>query len=109
MDVKTPSEFFGYVLPKKFDPSRAKGIDAIVQMNISGPSGGDWAVTLDDGKLDVSKGRSINPTITVRIADSDFVELVNGRMSGSKAFMMGKLKLEGDFSMALRLLQSGLF
>ena len=35
MDVKTPKEFFEKILPAKFDPNKAAGIDAIVQLNIS--------------------------------------------------------------------------
>ncbi len=33
MDVKTPKEFFEKVLPAKFDPNKATGIDAVVQLN----------------------------------------------------------------------------
>jgi putative sterol carrier protein len=108
MDVKTPSEFFDKVLPEKFDPSKAKGFDAVIQMNISGASGGEWTVTLEDGRLNVSKSRSDHPTMAISMSDSDFVDLVNGEMSGQRAFMSGKLKFEGDFSVALRLLQSGI-
>jgi putative sterol carrier protein len=108
MDLKTPAEFFEEVLPRKFDASKAEGFDATVQMNITGQSGGQWAITVKNGNLAVRKGSEQNPTMTITMADLDFVDLINGKISGEKAFMSGKLKLDGDFSVALKLMQSGL-
>lgn len=109
MEAKTPAEFFEKVLPKKFDASKAESLDATVQMNITGPEGGQWAITVKNRNLAVRKGSEEKPTMTITMADLDFVDLINGKMSGEKAFMSGKLKFDGDFSVALKLLQSGLF
>jgi len=53
MEVKTPKEFFEKVLPAKFDPNKATGIDAVVQLNISGDNGGDWYLIIKDKKLEI--------------------------------------------------------
>lgn len=108
MEAKTPAEFFDKVLPKGFDSSKAEGFDATVQMNITGSKGGEWTVTIKDGKLEVKKGTFSNPSMTVIVADSDFLDLVNGKISGERAFMSGRLKFEGSLSVALKILQSGL-
>jgi len=108
MGVKTSGEFFDKVLPERFDPSKAKGFDATAQMNITGSKGGEWAITIKNGKLEIKKGRISNPSMIVTMADSDFLDLINGKISGEGAFMSGKLKFEGNLSVALKILQSGL-
>jgi putative sterol carrier protein len=108
VEVKTPTEFFEEKLPTKFNPSKVRGLNAIIQMNITGSEGGQWAITIKNESFSVLKGSDRNPTMIITVADKDFVDLINGKMSGERAFMSGKLKFDGDFSVALRLLQSGL-
>ena len=57
MDVSTPKEFIEKVLPEKFDPDKASDLTAVVQFKISGKDGGDWYMTIKDGKLEVSEGQ----------------------------------------------------
>jgi putative sterol carrier protein len=35
--------------------------------------------------------------------DIDYVSMANGKLSGERAFMMGKLKFKGSLAMALKL------
>ena len=35
MEAKTPKEFFEEILPKKFKPDKAMGVDITVQVNIT--------------------------------------------------------------------------
>ena len=108
LQVKTPREFFDKVLPAKFDPTKVAGFEAVVQMNITGPDGGDWIVTVRDKKLNVSEGIDPSPTITVKMSDIDYVDLVNGKLSGMKAFMSGKLEFKGSIATGLRLMDMGI-
>jgi len=103
MDVKTPKEFFEKVLPAKFDPNKAAGIDAVVQLNITGDNGGDWYLTIKDKKLDVKTGNHQNPTISVKMKDTDYVDMLNGKMTGDKAYMTGKLRFKGNISVGMKL------
>ena len=107
MDVKTPSDFFEKVLPSKFDPNKVAGFEAVIQMSISGPSGGDWVVTVKDCKLDVKQGQHPSPSITIMMTDTDYVDMINGKLSGERAFMTGKLKLKGSIAVALKLRDIG--
>jgi putative sterol carrier protein len=108
LQVKTPREFFDKVLPAKFDPTKVTGFEAVVQMNIMGPDGGDWIVTVKDQKLNVSEGIDLSPTITVKMSDIDYVDLINGKLSGVKAFMSGKLEFKGSIATGLRLMDMGI-
>ena len=103
MDVKTPKEFFEKVLPAKFDPSKAAGIDAVVQLNITGDNGGDWYLIIKDKKLEVKTGIYQNPVISVKMKDADYIDMINGKMTGDKAYMTGKLRFKGNISVGMKL------
>ncbi len=107
MEAKTPEEFFDDILPQRFKPQKAKDIEVTVQVNISGPKGGDWTVEIREQKLAVCKGNPSLPKITLGVSDSDFLDLVNDKISAQKAFFTGKLKLKGDLMLALKLRDAG--
>jgi putative sterol carrier protein len=107
MEAKTPREFFEKVLPNRFNPSKAKDVDVTVQINIMDPNGGEWIVTIKDQKLEVKEGTHPSPTLVINMAETDYMDMVNGKMSGEKAFMTGKLQFKGNIALALRLREVG--
>lgn len=107
MKAKTPKEFFENVLPSRFKPDKAAGIDVTVQINIMGPNSGDWIVTIKNQQLKVEEGTHPSPTLTLEMAEADYMDLVNGKMSGEKAFLTGKLRFKGDIALALKLRETG--
>jgi putative sterol carrier protein len=40
---------------------------------------------------------------TIKVAMADFLDIVSGKQNPQMAFMMGKLKVDGDMSVALQL------
>ena len=107
MEAKTPKEFFEKVLPNRFNPNKTKGVDVTVQINIMDPNGGEWIVTIKDQKLEVKEGTHPSPTLVIEMAETDYMDLVNGKLSGEKAFMTGKLHFKGNIALALRLREVG--
>jgi putative sterol carrier protein len=107
MEAKTPKEFFNEVLPCRFNPDKAKGIDVTVQVNLAGPNGGDWAVTIKDQKIEAKNGIQPSPKLTIGMTDADFMDLVNDKLSAQKAFFTGKIKFKGDIALALKLRDAG--
>ena len=108
MEVSTPKEFLDKVLPAKFDPEKAAGLTAVVQFKITGDNGGDWVLTIRDQKLEIQDGTVEGPNMTLIMKDKDYVDLVNGKLSGQKAFMTGKLKFKGDMNLGMKLQKLGL-
>ncbi|MCJ7767110.1 SCP2 sterol-binding domain-containing protein [Candidatus Bathyarchaeota archaeon] len=108
MEVRTPREFFEKVLPARFSPEKVKDVEAIVQMDIKGPNGGKWTITIKDQKMAVKDGVHPSPTMGIRMADSDFVDVVNGKLSGIEALMAGKLEFDGSIGAGMKLLNTGL-
>jgi len=79
-----------------FNLAAAKGVDIVFQYVISGPQGGSWKITVQDGTCKVEEGTAEKPTTTIKMVDEDFIQLITGKLDGMKAFSSGKLKVEGD-------------
>jgi len=94
-------------LPSKFDPNKSAGVEAVIQMDITGPQGGDWAVTIKDQKIEIKEATLPSPSIAVKIADADFVDVINGKTSAISAFMAGKIQFKGNLTLGMRLMDMG--
>ena len=107
MEVKTPKEFFDTVLPIRFKPEKACGINVTAQVNLTGPHGGDWTVIIREHKIEIRNGNHVSPKLTIGMTDEDFLDLVNDKLSTQKAFFTGKIKFKGDIALALKLRDAG--
>ncbi len=107
MSIDTPKEFFENALPKRFNAAKAAGVNVTVQVNISGSNGGDWCVTIRNQAISIKEGIGSTPTLVLGMAEKDFLDLVNRKMSAEKAFFSGKIRFKGDISLALKLREAG--
>ncbi len=107
MEAKTPRDFFDNILPTRFKPEKAAGIDVVAQVSIIGPNGGDWVVIIKDQKLEITEGVHQSPKLTVTMKEKDYLDVINGKISGERAFFSGKLQVKGDIILALRLKDAG--
>jgi len=109
LEAKTPRDFFERILPSRFKPDKAVDVDITVQINVTSPKEGDWVVTIRKQKLIITEGKHPSPTLILKMKEADFLDLVNGRITGEKAFFMGKLKVKGNIPLALKLRETGFF
>jgi putative sterol carrier protein len=107
MDSSTPQEFFEKALPQRFKPEKAVGINVVTQINVTGINGGNWSVTIKDQKLYVKEGTDQSATLTLKMNDNDFLDLVNGKLSAEKAFFTGRVQFKGNIALALKLRDAG--
>jgi len=89
----------------KANPDKVKGMNATYQFDLTGDGGGERWVKLADGTGEMGQGQAENPNITITMAASDFLDLVDGKLDGTMAFMSGKLKVKGDMGLAMKLQQ----
>lgn len=108
MVAKTPKQFLEEVLPTKFKPEKAANFNVVVQLNLTGPNGGNWTIFLKDQKLKVYEGTYPEPDLTLTVVDSVFMDLVNGKIGTTEAFFNGKIQFNGSLSLALKLKDAGL-
>jgi len=107
MEAATPRDFFEKTLPKRFNASKAAGVDVIIQISITGTNGGNWIVTIKEQKLDVKEGIHPSPSLSLKMTENDYLDLVNHRISAEKAFFTGKVHFKGDIALALKLRETG--
>jgi hypothetical protein len=107
MAVATVKDVFDHHIPAKFQakPDVVQKIGAIYQFNISGPGGGSWSVDCTQPGGRIAPGTSGGAKCTVAATDADFLAIVNGKLNPQMAFMSGKLKVQGDMGLAMKLQQ----
>jgi 3-hydroxy-3-methylglutaryl CoA synthase/NAD(P)-dependent dehydrogenase (short-subunit alcohol dehydrogenase family)/putative sterol carrier protein len=91
-------------MPERFKADAAAGVDVVFQFNISGAGGGDWYCVIRDRQCTIATGVHDRPVCTLRMADTDFLAMMDGTLPAMQAFTSGKLKISGDI-MKSQLLQ----
>ena len=100
----TPSEFFASKNAKlKEDGAKLASINSIYQFSLTGDGGGDWVIELTDAVQEVREGTDDNAKCTIKMSAEDFLGLIAGKLNAQMAFMTGKLQVEGDMGLALKL------
>jgi putative sterol carrier protein len=88
-----------------FIPEKAAGIDATIQLKLTGDQPGEYYMTIKDSKCTVSQGQASSPRLTATADRGDLVKIFSGQMDGMQAFLKGKIRIAGDMTLALKLLQ----
>ncbi len=88
---------------ENFDPQKAEGVDAVIQFDLSGDNGGLYWLKLANGTAETGQGQADNPSMTLKASAEDWVAVTKGELNPMQAFMSGKLKVQGDMSLALKL------
>ena len=83
-------------MSKTFKADAAAGVDVVFQFNISGPGGGDWHSIIKDKTCTIETGVHPKPVCTLKMADADFLAMMEGTLPAMQAYTSGKLKIEGD-------------
>jgi NAD(P)-dependent dehydrogenase (short-subunit alcohol dehydrogenase family)/uncharacterized OB-fold protein/putative sterol carrier protein len=83
-------------MPDSFKAGAAAGINVIFQFNISGAGGGDWHCIIRNNTCTIESGPHKNPACTLKMADADFLAMMQGTLPAMQAYTSGKLKIEGD-------------
>ena len=93
-ETSVQSIFDGMVA--SFNADAAAGIEVVFQFNISGQGGGEWCCVIKDGSCSIKPGSHDKPVCTLKMAASDFLAMMGGKLPAMQAFTSGKLQIEGD-------------
>ena len=98
----TPQDAFD-AMRGSFQPAKAKGVHVRYQWDLSGPHGGEWWIEVNDGTYTMGKGKIPNPNVTFIATDKDWVAICHNQLSGTWAYLTGRLKVRGDQKVARKL------
>ena len=103
--VRDTREYFDR-LDERFVPTEARGVNATLQYELSGDTGGDWYVRVGGGQLiEIAEGTAPRPTLTLRMDAQKFVDMTNGELDGMLAYMLRHLRVRGNVALAGRMKQ----
>lgn len=92
-------------MPGAFIPEKAAGLNAVIQFNFTGAEAGSWNAQITNGAVQVAQGVHASPTMTLTADSADYIKLFVGELDPMQAFMQGKLKLQGDLNLAMKMTQ----
>jgi len=99
VNVESAREFFEG-LPGRIGPERARSLDASYRFEIEGA--GSWRLEADGERAVVTESDAPADCV-IRTDENTFLRIVRGEQSPMGAYMTGKVRVEGDLGLALRL------
>ena len=97
----TPADIFANTAAR-FVPEKAGDLSMTVGFDLAGDEGGQWHVVVDNGECAVNEGSADSPNAVIKMSDSDYVDMMTGKLNPMMAFMSGKVKVEGDLNSVMK-------
>jgi alkanesulfonate monooxygenase SsuD/methylene tetrahydromethanopterin reductase-like flavin-dependent oxidoreductase (luciferase family) len=91
-------------MASRFDPQYARGFTGDIQYNFqAGNETKSYFVTVEKDSAEVHEGTSQTPAVTVAMPAPTYLRIASGEENGAIAMMEGRIGLEGDTKVAIRL------
>ena len=87
----------------RFAPEKAAGLTATIAFNLSGENGGLFWIKVADGAAETGEGSVASADMTVHASADDWFAVAIGELNPMQAFMTGKLKIQGDMGLAMKM------
>lgn len=89
-------------MPNRFDAEEAGDWEAVIQYNVEGDGGGVWTMTVKGGACTVADGPTDGASATVDTDAETWVGIGDGSVDPTSAFMMGKIRIQGNMADVLK-------
>lgn len=93
-------------IPNPLVLENVEDVLAKVQFEVEGNDGGSWYAEVKDNQAKISEGITTNPELVIKANSEDVISLIRGELDPFKAFMSGKVKVNGNVMLCLRLLKA---
>jgi hypothetical protein len=84
-------------------PEGTLPLDVQLVFELHGPGGGTWTLTTPEGRTVLSPGGHARFDCRLRCLVSDLEDLLRGHLAPREGFLEGRLEVEGDVGLVLRL------
>ena len=102
-DSNTPAGIF-YKIKPLMNETVVQQVGATYLFVISGDNGGCWVLDLKNDSGSVSEATEDTPTdVTMKMEANNMVDMFQGKLKSTTAFMTGKLSISGNMGLALKL------
>lgn len=85
----------------KFNPAAAAGLDLVFGFRIDDTK--NFALIVKDGTCELQEGENPDANCTLAMDTETLKGIVSGETDGMQAFMGGKLRVEGDMMLSMKL------
>jgi putative sterol carrier protein len=101
MAAESAREFFEQLAARTADGSeRTRGLTATYRFDVDGA--GSWRVAVDDGTVSVTETDAAADCV-IGVSEETLLGIVSRRQTPMGALLMGRIRLEGDTALAMRL------
>jgi len=101
MSTPTVEQIFSTIeAGAKADPTIAPKIGGVYHFKIADKS---WILDMKNGSGSVKQAAPEKADVTITVAEPDFINLMTGKVNGQNLFMQGKLKIQGNMGLAMKL------
>ncbi len=100
--MQSPSELLADLVDR-FRPSAAEGLDAVFQLDLTGNGSGCWHLIVAERQCRLVTGAAQKPNVIITVSAEDWGEMMGGRLDPFTALASGRLRVEGDLELAMRL------
>lgn len=85
------------------NPEPYQDMNTTYSFNLSGEDGGQFGLKFTNGHVETIIGMLDEADCTLSLSVKDFKKLLDGNLNTSAAYMMGKLKVQGNLGEALKI------
>ena len=90
-------------MARNFDPKAAGSLVATIQFRATGKEPGNYYLHIENGKCNFKEGNAESPTVAINGPSEVLIAISTGDMDGAQAFIQGKLRVEGDFRLLVKM------